>query len=207
MASLGDYLISLLRKNKPIQKPDNAMHQLLKFGVGGLLDYYEEFMNITISKINIFNNNPAEDTTEMEEKISAGLLKLQGDELGIYRHEGESNVNYRNRLLAFMNGNNSILGIITIVSNLLNIPSDSFHVMHEVLNNEPLGFEDTITNMLDNETTNILVSLISEKEPNGSTIIIELPDGADCELVYDVVSKMLFVGVNLIVKSGSISYP
>lgn len=207
MADLGAYLISLLRKNKPIQNPNNPMHQLLKFGVGGYLDYLEDFMLTTISKIDIFNNDCAEDTTELEEKISAGLLKLQGDELEVYRYEGESNVDYRNRLIAFIGGNNSIAGIINIVSNLLNIPSDTFIISHEILHNESLGFGDTITNMVDTETTNILVSLISEKEPNGSTITIELPDGSDCKIVYDVISKILFAGVNLIVKSGSDIYP
>jgi len=201
MPGLGGFLISLLRKNKPIQNPENRMHQLLKFGVGGYLDYLEEFMHITISKIDIFNNNCAEDTTEMEEKISAGLLKLQGDELGIYRHEGESNVDYRKRLLSDMSGDNSILRIINIVVSLLNISSDSFYLSHEFLNNEPFCFGDTITNLYDNETTKPLFSLITSKEHNKSTIIIELPNGANVDVVYDVVSKMLFVGVNLVVKT------
>jgi len=206
MANLGDFLISLLRKNQPIQNSDNAMHQLLKFGVGGFFDYLEEFMNITISKIDIFNNNPADDTTELEEKISAGLLKLKGDELRIYRNEKESNVDYRNRLLSFITGNNSILGIINIVSNLLNIPSDSFHITYEFSDNEPLKFGDIVTNLVDNETTNILVSLISEKLDNVSVMTIELPSDSDYKLVYEIVSKMLFIGVKLIVKSGSIVY-
>lgn len=204
----GEFLISLLRKNKSIQNPNNPMHQLLKFGVGGFLDYLENFTLTTINKINIFNNNPSDDTQEWEEKITAGLLKLKGDELGIYRVDDETNKEYRDRLFSYIKGNNSKTSIMNIVANLLNISLDSFHITHETINDENyLEFGDTITNMIDDSSTDKLVSLISERIENRSILTIELPSESDIELIYNVISKLLFAGVELRVTNGTETYP
>ena len=207
LSDKGEFLINLLRKNKAIQNPNNPMHQLLKFGVGGFLDYLEDFTFTTINKINIFNNNPSDDTSEWEEKITAGLLKLKGDEKRIYRTKNETNKEYRDRLFSYITGNNSKTSIMNIIANLLNIPLDSFHITHEINDESYLEFGDTITNLIDDSSTDKLVSLISERIENRSILTIELPPESDVELVYNVISKLLFAGVELIVKNGTETYP
>lgn len=204
----GDFLIRLLRSNKPIQDPENPMHQLLHFGVGLYLDFIEDFTLTTISKINIFNNIPNNDTEEWEELVTAGLLKLYGDEIEVYRKKDESNNDYRNRLLSYMNENNSIRGIANIVGNVLDLPVDSYHIDYEFLSFDPLEFGDLVTNLIDNTSTDILVSLLYKKEPNLSTITITLPDDtspSDVENVYSIVWKMLWPGIKLIVTNGVIT--
>jgi hypothetical protein len=202
MSEKGDNIIqNYMRRNSPIQNPNNAMHQLINFGLGGFLDHLEDIVNVTISKINIFNNIPENDTTEWESEITAGLLKLKGDEIKVYRREGESNTEYRNRLLGFLQNNSSIDSIIKIIASLLNIQEDSFTVTTTPAE-EYLDFGDVVTNMLDKTSTDILASLIIKRENNVSTITIELPAGSDVQLIYETVSKILFVGVRLVVTNG-----
>lgn len=162
MSYKGDFLIKLLRSNKPIQNPENPMHQLLNFGLGGFLDFLEEYMYVVFSKINIFNNIPDNDTEEWEKEITAGMLKLYGDQIRVYREPEETNNEYRNRLLSYKIKDCSLGSIINLITSLLNIPTDSFTIKQEFINNDPLEFGDIITTLRDNTSTDILLSLRSE---------------------------------------------
>ncbi|KZX17480.1 hypothetical protein [Methanobrevibacter filiformis] len=207
MSDRGQYIINNLRSNQTIQRPDNPMHQLLDFGLGSYLDHIVEIIETINTKIiSISNNIPDDDTTEWEEKITAGLLKLEGDQIGVYRDEDESNNDYRNRLLVSIEGNSSLRSIMNMIATLLNIPLDSFTVATTSEHTDYLEFDDTITNMLDNTTTDVLVSLITAKDPR-PTITITLPEESNIQLVYDVISNKLFAGIILIVTDGTNTIP
>lgn len=197
MSRAGKRIIRRFPEHSSIHDNDNAMNGLLDNAVGKWFDNMEDYIHLVAEKRKIISCISDEENPDTEEYRLAGeFLDIIGKEYGLYRKDGETNTQFRQRILTRITSDIITQSILINTISTVGCSTDEVKITN---NRDCFCVYDKVTGV--NTENNDFKPVLSNHIPIRGYVLINIDkDYVDVAILHDVLSNIALHGVYLDIK-------